>query len=685
MGRRLLVIGVTLAVGLTAVSSAASAAERGIFTTAGTGVVGFSGDGAEATLANMDYPRGLAALPDGGFLIADAAHRVRRVLPNGTITTVAGTGVKGFSGDGGPATSAGLNQPHAVAPLPDGGFLIADANNFRIRKVSPNGIITTVAGVGTKGFSGDGGPATAARISAPRGLDSFPDGSYLIADTDNRRIRRISAAGTISTVAGVGVSGFSGDGGPATSARISGAYGVSALSAGGFLIADSGAVRIRRVSAEGIITTVAGTGVSGFSGDGGPATAARIAPPYNTAPLPEGGFLIADTANQRVREVAANGTITTAAGTGSPGFAGEGGPTTQAKLNGPKAMLAFQDGFLVADSDNRRVRFVGSGPWPSPPPGAGIVYINGAAAYSTSPVVEVAVPASGVRQVRLSNSAATTGGVLASGTTYPYTSPIAWDLADPATGGSGANGARYVYVQWSDDAGRWSTVRRDSIVLDTVAPTVSTPSESLTAGASLGTSTIPVKLGWSGSDATSGVAGFELSQSTDGKPFTAAASTTAATWTGSLSPGASYTFRARATDVAGNVAAWKTGRTFPLDLRQESSPTISYDPPWTSELLSGASGGSVRHTSTAGAAATVSFTGRRIAWVAPKGPTRGSADVYVDGARVATVSLNSTKATSRVIVFNKSWTTSGPHTLQIRNLATANRPRVDVDAFVVLG
>jgi hypothetical protein len=683
---RLLALAIALAVGLAA-APAVSAAEETIFTTAGTGVAGFSGDGGPATLGNLNHPRGLAALPDGGFLIADAgAHRVRRVLPNGNVTTVAGTGVAGFSGDGGPATAARLNQPHAVAALPDGGFLIADANNFRVRKVSSAGTISTVAGTGVKGYAGDGGPATAARISAPRGLDAFGDGSFLIADTDNRRIRRVSVGGIITTVAGVGISGFSGDGGPATSAKISSIYGVSALPQGGFLIADSGTARVRRVSAEGTITTVAGTGVSGFSGDGGPAIGARIAAPYNTAPLPDGGFLIADTANQRVRRVSASGTITTVAGSGSAGFAGEGGSPTNARLSSPKAMLAFAGGFLIADSENHRVRFVGSGPWPSPAPGSGTVYIDGASAYATSPGVEVSVPASGVAEVRLSNSSATSGGLLTSGRTYGYATPIAWDLSDPATGGSGANGVRYVYVQWRDGAGNWSPVARDSIVLDTVAPTVSAPSESLVTGAQLGTSTIPVKLSWSGSDATSGVAGYDLAQSKDGGPFTTTlASTTAKTWTGSLSPGATYAFRARATDTAGNVGGWSTGPTFPLELRQESSPTIAYDPSWNSELRSGSSGGSVRYTSTAGATATVSFTGRRIAWVAPKDSTRGSADVYVDGVRAATVSLYATAAKSRLIVFNKSWTAPGPHTLEIRNLATAGHPRVDVDAFVIFG
>jgi len=181
---------------IAAMAPAAFAAENRIFTVAGTGAAGFSGDGGPATSAKLHGPRGFVATGDGGYLVADAeGNRVRRVLPNGTITTVAGTGFKGFSGDGGPATSAKLNFPHAVAMLPDGGFLIADTNNFRIRRVSPTGTISTVAGIGIRAFSGDGGAAVAARITAPRGLASLPDGSYLIPDTDNNRIRKVSTTG----------------------------------------------------------------------------------------------------------------------------------------------------------------------------------------------------------------------------------------------------------------------------------------------------------------------------------------------------------------------------------------------------------------------------------------------------------------------------------------------------------
>jgi hypothetical protein len=348
-----------LAVCVGAAGGAASASASSIFTVAGTGALGFGGDGGAATSAILNHPRGLAAMPDGGYLIADASgNRVRRVYGDGTIRTVAGTGVAGATGDGGPATSARLSNPHAVALLPGGAFLIAESANNRVRKVSSSGIITTVAGTGVHGFGGDGGSAVAAKLAGPRGISSYPDGSYLIADADNNRIRRVSPSGTITTVAGIGTSTFGGDGGPAKTAGLNSPFGVSTLSDGGYLIADADNARVRRVLPDGRIITVAGIGVRGFSGDGGPAVAARMAAPYNTAPLSDGSFLIADTSNNRVREVNPAGTIFTVAGTGAAGASGDGGPPTSAALNEPKAMLAYGDGYLIADSSNHRVRRV---------------------------------------------------------------------------------------------------------------------------------------------------------------------------------------------------------------------------------------------------------------------------------------------------------------------------------------
>ncbi len=358
---------VLVAAGSLIVASAASADT--ISTVAGNGTGAYLGDGGPATSAEIYYPQGATPTPDGGFLIADwRNNRIRQVSASGTITTVAGNGTSGFSGDGGPATSAELAEPNDVVPTADGGFLIVDENNNRIRKVD-YGTITTVAGNGTYGFGGDGGPATSASFRSPMAVALTSDGGFLIADYVNNRIRKVSAAGTITTVAGNGISGFSGDGGPATSAEIAGPTWVASTSDGGFLIADFANNRIRKVSPAGIITTVAGNGMHGFSGDGGPATAAELNEPTGVAATPGGGFLIADRDNDRIRKVDAAGTITTVAGNGTYGFGGDGGPATSAELAIPNSVTPTSDGgFLIADQNNHRIRKVTPTPAPPPPP-----------------------------------------------------------------------------------------------------------------------------------------------------------------------------------------------------------------------------------------------------------------------------------------------------------------------------
>jgi hypothetical protein len=342
-------------------SLGAGASPGTIQTVAGTGVDGHDGDGGPATSAAIDHPRGIAVLPDGGFVFVEPfANTVRRVGPDGAIATVAGDGSAGFSGDDGPASAAALNGVHGVGLLPDGSLVLADPGNHRIRRVWPNGTITTVAGNGIRGSSGDASLATAAELDNPRGLAALPDSGFLIADTDNQRVRRVWPDGTITTVAGNGFSGFVGDGGPAISAELDRPFGVSPTRDGGFLIADASNQRVRRVSPGGVITTVAGTGTAGFSGDGGPATAAELDNPHNIVALPDGGVLIADTFNNRVRRVWPDGTITTVAGTGVSGFSGDGGPAAAAELNQPKALAVLPDdsGFLVGDAVNNRIRLV---------------------------------------------------------------------------------------------------------------------------------------------------------------------------------------------------------------------------------------------------------------------------------------------------------------------------------------
>ena len=347
---------VAICAGLAVAGSPATAAatDGNIFTVAGTGVGGFSGDGGDASAARLDGPRAVAWTADGGYLIADYFNRrIRAVSPTGIITTIAGTGTDGYNGDGKNATAAQLNQVHGVAQLADGSVLIADTGNQRIRRVDSSGVITTVAGNGTAGYGGDGGPGNKARISSPRGIAALPDGGFLIADSGNHRIRRVSPGPdwTITTVAGKATEGYTGDGGLATNATLDTPFGASPTPDGGFLIADSGNSRVRHVDANGTITTVAGSGSpdGGFSGDCGAATQALIRATA-VASTPDGGFLIADNQNNRVRYVSPGGTITTAAGTGEAGSAGEGGPAAEAQVNGPRGLAVGADGhFLIAE------------------------------------------------------------------------------------------------------------------------------------------------------------------------------------------------------------------------------------------------------------------------------------------------------------------------------------------------
>lgn len=351
----------SIAIGLAAGGSAFGWGGTGtISTVAGDGTSGYGGDGAQATLASLKYPEGVAATADGGFLIADKENaRIRHVAPDGDISTVAGTGSEGYD-DGIAATSAKLKKPEGVAPLLDDGFLIADTGNCRIRRVAPDGIISTVAGNGSCGYSGDNGDATAAQLKDPRAVVPVEDGGFLIADTGNRVIRQVAPNGKISTVAGTGAQGSDGDGGPAASATFGQPDDVALTGDGGFLIADYEMHVVRRVDADGTIDTVVGDSTQyASSGNGGPARDALLDSPADVEVTPDGGFLVADHGSDVVREVRADGVIVNFAGTGNNNFAGDGGPATAADLHGPHALSLTSGGdVLIADGDNHRIRSV---------------------------------------------------------------------------------------------------------------------------------------------------------------------------------------------------------------------------------------------------------------------------------------------------------------------------------------
>ena len=329
-----------------------------ITTIAGTGERGFSGDGGPAVEAQIPSPTGVAVDGAGNVYIADTYyHRVLKVDSTGTITTIAGTGERGFSGDGGPAVEARISWEFRIAVDSGGNLYIADTYNHRVRKVDSTGTITTIAGTGVSGFSGDGGPAVEARLNAPESVAVDGAGNVYIADTYNPRIRKVDSTGTITTIAGTGVSGFSGDGGQAVEALVSRAFGIAVDSGGNLYIADTDNQRVRKVDSMGTITTIAGTGVSGFSWDGGPAVEARISKTFGVAVDRGGNLYIADTGSHRVRKVDSTGTITTIAGTGERGFSGDGGPATRARITSPSGLAVDGAGNLyIADLGNSRIR-----------------------------------------------------------------------------------------------------------------------------------------------------------------------------------------------------------------------------------------------------------------------------------------------------------------------------------------
>ncbi len=304
-----------------------------ISTIGGTGTAGYSGDGGAATAAEMHSPWGVAVDKACNVYAAEYGNCIiRKITTNGIISTVAGMpNANGFYGDGGQATAAELNFPTGVAIDSLANIYIADNTNNRVRKVNALGIMSTFAGNGTGSFSGDGGAATAAEINVASGVATDTHGNVFIADFYGFRVRKVNSGGTISTVAGNGGYGFSGDGTPATSASIKSFIGVAVDKTGNIYIADQGNARVRKVNTNGIISTFAGNGSQNFSGDGGAASTAELNYPYGVGTDMTGNVFIADYANERIRFVNTIGIINTVAGNGTNSYYGDGGPATAAR------------------------------------------------------------------------------------------------------------------------------------------------------------------------------------------------------------------------------------------------------------------------------------------------------------------------------------------------------------------
>lgn len=327
-----------------------------IKTVAGNGMQGISGDGGPATSARLNTPRCVTVDVAGNLYIADFFNgRIRKVTPAGVISTVAGGGIS--LEEGVPAISARLSIPESVAVDAAGNLYITDTGNHRIRKVTPAGLITTVAGNGTQGFSGNNGLATSAQLYFPSGVAIDAAGNLLIADTSNSRIRKVTPAGLITTFAGNGTPGSGGDNGPATSAQLLIPESLAIDADGNLYIAEY--YGVRKVTPAGLITTFAGNRISGFSGDGGPAISAQLREAKGVAIDAAGNLYIGDSGNNRIRKVTPAGYISTVAGNGTSGYSGDNSPASSAQLNEPYGVAVDAAGNLfIANSASDRIRRV---------------------------------------------------------------------------------------------------------------------------------------------------------------------------------------------------------------------------------------------------------------------------------------------------------------------------------------
>ncbi|MGH3371160.1 MAG: hypothetical protein ACRDPR_14310, partial [Nocardioidaceae bacterium] len=515
----------------------------------------------------------------------------------GTITTVAGTGTFGFSGDGGPATAARLNEPAGVDVDAAGNLYIADYANQRVRKVDTSGNISTVAGDGTAGFCGDAGPATSACIQDPTDVAADSAGGLYIADYGNNRIRKVSAGGTIRTVAGNGSSFYSGDGGQATSAGVASPIGVEVDAAGEVFVADSSSSRIRKVDAAGVITTVAGSGVFGFAGDGGPAVSAEMTLPARIAMNAAGDLFLVDTYNNRIRMVEGLGLLPgpELTGTTPASPANDNDPLVQGTATAGTTVTVYADpactgpvagsgtdtelaspGIAVSVPDDSTTSFyatstsaTGSVSACSMTP---VVYVEDSTSPG-APTINIP-PASPDSDLTPSWTFTTDAGATTeceltgpSGVLSPYapcTSPATYDLTGEPDGS-------YIFrVRATDAAGNAGSPAANTYVLDSTVPAGPTITSSPADPSNDETPT------WGFTVDPGSTAECEVSRgATILQAFSACVSPFTYDLTGE--PNDDYTFRVLARDGAGNPSA-PSSHTYTLDTGQPAAPDITSPP-----------------------------------------------------------------------------------------------------------
>lgn len=541
-------------------------------------------------MAGINSPAGIAADGSGNIYFADRANnRVRKVNSNGVVTTAAGTGVAGFTGDTRTKTSRGttkvvqyvaavssaLNAPGDVAAGPNGNIYIADTANNRVRRVDTSGNIYTAAGDGTAGFAGDGGLATAAKLNHPRGVAVDSAGNLYISDTDNQRVRKVTPGGVITTLAGTGIAGFKGDGGPAANAQVNRPGDIAVDPAGNVYITDTYNNRVRMVAVSGTMSTVAGNGTAGYSGDGGTASMASLNFPYGVAVDGAGTVYIADSSNHMVRKVDASGIISATAGTTVAGSGGDGGPATAGSLDYPAGLTMDATGNLyISDGTANRIRMVEGPSYVLPTSTIKAPSMGDQLDPAKYTISGVSSAASGIAFVEVS----TDGGL--SWNTASGAAPFSLSWTPPSSG------TYRILSRATDSIGRVEKMMSCADV--TVAPDTVAPSSSIaspTQGASLtGTS---VTISGTGTDGTgTGVSSVEVSTN-GGATWVTASGKESWSYNWTLPAAGSYVLKCRATDNSGNTEIAGAGVTVTVPAAV-TPVTVSQPSPGTPTATAGA-------------------------------------------------------------------------------------------------